>query len=177
MHIYTKINFRVWKFILSNQIYTVISLSRMMWHQTEFHLAPNRICAKMESENTLLILFDKQDTHVSQFFCRVNTHPNVGKHMCRTIWEFSENICQQAAFLVLHIAVRQFSSARVDARVFRVDAGVDTLHREKYISISFHSEGDMIVVTVFLSILNQMEFYLVQNQKENCPHDHIPFNV
>ena len=29
-------------------------------------------------------------------------------------------------------------------------------------------EWDMIVVTVFLSILNQMEFNLVQNWKENC---------
>ena len=28
-----------------------------------------------------------------------------------------------------------------------------------------------------LSILNQMEFYLVQNRKENCHYDHIPFNV
>ena len=35
----------------------------------------------------------------------------------------------------------------------------------------------MIVGTVFLSILNQMEFYLVQNLKENCHHDHIPFNL
>ena len=35
----------------------------------------------------------------------------------------------------------------------------------------------MIVVTVFLSILNQVEFYLVLNRKENCPHDHIPFNL
>ena len=35
----------------------------------------------------------------------------------------------------------------------------------------------MILVTVFLSILNQMEFYLVKNRKENCHHDHIPFNV
>jgi len=25
--------------------------------------------------------------------------------------------------------------------------------------------------------LNQMEFHLVQNRKENCHHDHIPFNV
>ena len=33
------------------------------------------------------------------------------------------------------------------------------------------------MVTVFLSILNQMEFHLVQNRKENCPHDHIPFNL
>ena len=32
----------------------------------------------------------------------------------------------------------------------------------KYVSISFHSEWDMIVVTVFLLILNQMEFHLVQ---------------
>ena len=32
------------------------------------------------------------------------------------------------------------------------------------------------MVTVFLSILNQMEFHLVLNRKENCHHDHIPFN-
>ena len=35
----------------------------------------------------------------------------------------------------------------------------------------------MIVVTVFLPIMNQMEFHLVQNRKENCHHNHIPFNV
>ena len=35
----------------------------------------------------------------------------------------------------------------------------------------------MIVVTVFLSILNQMEIHLLQNRKENCHHDHIQFNV
>ena len=35
----------------------------------------------------------------------------------------------------------------------------------------------MIVVIVFLSILNQMEFHLVQNRKENCHHDYIPFDV
>ena len=32
-------------------------------------------------------------------------------------------------------------------------------------------------MTVFLSILNKMNFHLVQNRKENCHHDHIPFNV
>ena len=48
---------------------------------------------------------------------------------------------------------------------------------ENYISISFHIEWDVIVVTVFLSILNQIEFHFVQNRKENCHHDHIPFNV
>ena len=31
-------------------------------------------------------------------------------------------------------------------------------------------------MTVFLSILNQMEFQLVQNRKKNCHHDHISFN-
>ena len=34
---------------------------------------------------------------------------------------------------------------------------------EKTIYISFHIEWNMIVVTFFLSILNQMEFNLVQN--------------
>ena len=53
----------------------------------------------------------------------------------------------------------------------------DWLHWENYISISFHIEKDMIVVTVFYSILNQMEFYLVQNGMETCHHDHILFNV
>ena len=28
-----------------------------------------------------------------------------------------------------------------------------------------------------LSIFNQMELYLVKNRKENCHHDHIPFNL
>ena len=33
------------------------------------------------------------------------------------------------------------------------------------------------MVAVLFSILSQMEFHLVQNRKENCHHDHIPFNV
>ena len=53
----------------------------------------------------------------------------------------------------------------------------NSLHWENYVFNSFHSEWDMIVVTVFFSILNQMDFHLVQNRKENCHHDHIPFNV
>ena len=55
--------------------------------------------------------------------------------------------------------------------------GLPLIHWENSISISFHIEWDMIVVTVCLSILNQMEFHLVQNRKENCHHNHIPFNV
>ena len=33
------------------------------------------------------------------------------------------------------------------------------------------------MVTVFLSILNLMEFHLVQNRKENCHQHLIPFNL
>ena len=40
------------------------------------------------------------------------------------------------------------------------------LHWKNFISISFHIEWDMIVVTVFFSILNQMEFHLVQKIEE-----------
>ena len=52
-----------------------------------------------------------------------------------------------------------------------------TLHCENYPSNSFYIEWDMIIVTVSISILNQMEFHLVQNPKENCHDDHILFNV
>ena len=31
--------------------------------------------------------------------------------------------------------------------------------------------------SVSFDFLNQMEFHLVQNRKQNCHHDHIPFNV
>ena len=41
------------------------------------------------------------------------------------------------------------------------------VHWKNFISISFHIEWDMIVMTVFLPILNQMEFHSVQNRKEN----------
>ena len=32
-------------------------------------------------------------------------------------------------------------------------------------------------MTVFRSISNQIEFHLLQNRRENCHHDHIPFNL
>ena len=32
-------------------------------------------------------------------------------------------------------------------------------------------------LTVFLLIMNQTEFRLVQNQKENCHYDRIPFSL
>ena len=61
--------------------------------------------------------------------------------------------CRLDVFKLTIIAMRGLNiRCRIHLRV----------HREN--SISFHSEWDMIVVTVFFSILNQMEFYLVQNQ-------------
>ena len=42
-----------------------------------------------------------------------------------------------------------------------------TTLRKLCIPFFFHIVWDTIVVTVFLSILNQIEFHLVQNQKEN----------
>ena len=62
-----------------------------------------------------------------------------------------------------------------ESRSVALTAYQPQLHWENYVSISFHIEWDMIVVTVFL--LNQLEFPLVQYQKENCYYDHIPFNV
>ena len=62
------------------------------------------------------------------------------------------------------------------------------MHWENYISIFFHSERDMIVVTVFdpngISIWKKSEWnfhgiYIISHSlwKENCHHDHIPFTV
>ena len=50
--------------------------------------------------------------------------------------------------------------------------------RRNWFPSPFQIEWNMIVVTVFLSILNQIEFHLVQVQKENC-HNIIciPFNL
>ena len=37
----------------------------------------------------------------------------------------------------------------------------------------FQIEWNMILVTVLLSVLNQMKLHLVQNRRETCHHDHI----
>ena len=58
--------------------------------------------------------------------------------------------------------------------IYRIDI---TSYAEKTLSISFRIEWDLIVVTIFRSILNQMDFHLVLNRKENYHHDHIPFTV
>ena len=44
------------------------------------------------------------------------------------------------------------------------------------LSISFQIEWNMIVVTVFHFNFEPHGNHLVQNQKVNCRHDHVPFN-
>ena len=51
------------------------------------------------------------------------------------------------------------------------------VYSEKYISISFQIERNIIVMRVFLSILNSMEFHLVKNRESICHYDHISFNL
>ena len=53
----------------------------------------------------------------------------------------------------------------------------EALHWENCIFISFQFEWDMIVVTVFLPIFNQMELHFVQNREEYFHQDHILFNL
>ena len=42
----------------------------------------------------------------------------------------------------------------------------DAIYWENYVSISFHIEWDMILVTIFLSILNQMDsiWFKIENK-------------
>ena len=49
--------------------------------------------------------------------------------------------------------------------------------KEKILSNSFQIERYTIVETVFLLIMNPMDFRLVHNQKEICRYDRIPFNL
>ena len=52
-------------------------------------------------------------------------------------------------------------------------------HCENYISISFHIEWDMNHDHGDSSVPfgSNRQFHSVQNRKENCHHDHIPFNL
>ena len=51
------------------------------------------------------------------------------------------------------------------------------LHSDKSVSNSFQVERNTIVVIFFFSIMNQTDFRLVQNQKENCHYVRILFNL
>ena len=53
------------------------------------------------------------------------------------------------------------------------------IHSEKDISILFHIKRNVILATVFLLILNQTEFRLIDNynQKINSNYVHISFNL
>ena len=50
-------------------------------------------------------------------------------------------------------------------------------YTQRWISEFFQIESIMIVVPVLLFIVNQTEFCLVHNQKENFRYDHIPLNL
>ena len=85
-----------------------------------------------------------------------------------------ERVCVRACFVFSDLLTR----AREPPCCNLLDTNnLIAAHDEKYISISFRIECSRIVVTVFLSILNPMEFHLVFNQKENCLHDQILSNL
>ena len=46
-----------------------------------------------------------------------------------------------------------------------------------HISNYFQIEWNMTVETIFLSILTQVEFHLVQNKNKNSHNNHVPFNL
>jgi len=73
-------------------------------------------------------------------------------------------------FMTIHCSSTFLRSRRAPIEVdfFWSNIFSSTYTEKNYISISFQIEWDMIMVTVFLSILNQIEFHLVQNRKENC---------
>ena len=83
---------------------------------------------------------------------------------------------RKKSWTILHDNRSQFTRmAAAIAWTRRVFSSQNHIYWENYASNSFQIEWDMIMVTVFLSILNQMEFYLVQNRKENYHQYHIPF--
>ena len=101
-----------------------------------------------------------------------------------SIWEEMEYEFSQCAYLIRKHTTNIFNTFRriYDDRLHTSRLFIKTRSCrepiwENLISISFQIEWDMIVVTVFLSILNQLDFHLVQNIKENCHHDYILFNM
>ena len=80
-----------------------------------------------------------------------------------------------------NIVLRGWSGSLAWAPIMPRHSGCNVIssgHRENYRSISFQIEWDMIVVTVFLSILNTNGIpFGSENRTENCHHDHIPFNL
>ena len=101
---------------------------------------------------------------VPQYLCTAYNGHNTSQYLC-TIQRTKIAACLKKP---KHLRLRRPQYSEWD---------VNSTHWENYFSISFHIEWDLIVVTVFFSILNQMEFHSVQNRKENSHHDHIPFNL
>ena len=105
---------------------------------------------------------------------------NVG-HKCFFFGTFGKREYFFMHITYSYIDVACVSHCKCESRILKY-CNFIRAHWENYISLyilsyPFHIEWDMIVVTVLLSILTQMKFHSVQNRKENCHHDHIPFNV
>ena len=71
--------------------------------------------------------------------------------------------------------VRNFFPPKIDAlkKVLTILVIWHVLRGYKYVSNSFRIKWNMNAVTVFLVIMNQTDYRLVYNQKENCHDDHI----
>ena len=112
--------------------------------------------------------------------------------------KISQNLCKNVSKLIKNVTKCIRNCVKIDLKVLRLIKFVSkfiqkcagkinpklghlvrfmSVHWKNCVSISSQIKWDMIVVTIFLSILNQIEFNLVQNRKENCHHDHIPFDV
>ena len=92
---------------------------------------------------------------------------------CEKNWSFFFNLVARTQAFSSKVAKKKhvknlptilFSDSIRPSSVLEQWRHANNVHWENYISISFPIEWDMIVVTVFLSILNYMEFHLVPNR-------------
>ena len=75
-----------------------------------------------------------------------------------------------------HITFVMCQFSKISRTMLRMSAGFS--YTEKTIfPFPFKLNGMWSWWQFSLRFFNQMEFHLVHNRKENCHHDHIPFNV
>ena len=125
---------------------------------------------------------DNDYRHLKRAICRTSAYREISSQ-CRLkqteIWLYSpfpDWIRTKLNFICIQINRKMVNTVRFGFNLTRLRRDL-CVHWEKSYSISFHIEWDMMMVTVFLSIWNRLDFQLVQNRKGNCHHDHIPFNV
>ena len=133
-------------------------------------MSPNRTNPKSLVEEKKEIYPNLNIFHNKSIRLWIKKCPNLGPCCDDQIFELHNR-----QLLSSHSSV-WLTSFGAKSRVFWVSV-IPPSHWENYISICFQIEWDMIMVTVFLSISNQMKFHLVKNWKQNCHHDHIPFNL